>query len=291
MFSAAIEQATSFTRPIHSIVRYWETTVAEPNAATLFFVNNEGWALTCKHVAQLFFTDINQRFIQFKADCAALKPEKKSRNAVKKIGENHGFTKGAIIQLLNNLMNCVDGTLDLRAELHPTVDVALLQFQNYNKLLCDHFPTFAKDGAQLRPGMQLCRLGFPFPEFDNFEYDAASDSIRWTNTGTDTTPQFPLDGMVTRRLRVADKIIGFEISTPGLKGQSGGPAIDCDGRIWGMQCATHHLDLNFDINVDVMRSGSKLHVKEHAFLHVGHCVHIDVLKDFMRQHGVSFAEG
>ena len=90
-------------------------------------------------------------------------------------------------------MNCVDGNLDLRAEFHPTVDVALLKFQNFKKLLCDHL-RLRRMVAHLKPGMQLCRLGFPFPEFDNFEYDAVSDSIRWTNAGTDSTPQFPMDG-------------------------------------------------------------------------------------------------
>jgi len=57
-----------------------------------------------------------------------------------------------------------------------------------------------------------------------------------------------------------------------------------------MQSATNHLDLNFDVDLEVYRDGVKRHVKESAVLHVGHCVHVDVLKDFMRQHGLSFME-
>jgi hypothetical protein len=98
--------------------------------------------------------------------------------------------------------------------------------------------------------------------------------------------------MVTRHLGdAAGAVVGFELSTPGLRGQSGGPAFDTDGRVWGMQFGTNHLDLNFDVDVDVVRDGNKKHVKDSAFLHVGHCVHVDALKAFMQQHGVGFAEG
>jgi hypothetical protein len=58
-----------------------------------------------------------------------------------------------------------------------------------------------------------------------------------------------------------------------------------------MQSATNHLDLNFDVDLEVYRDGVKRHVKESAILHVGHCVHVNVLKDFMRQHIVDFNEG
>jgi hypothetical protein len=58
-----------------------------------------------------------------------------------------------------------------------------------------------------------------------------------------------------------------------------------------MQFATNHLDLNFDVDKEVVRDGNKKRVKDSAFLHVGHCVHVEALKAFMRQHATSFAEG
>ena len=67
--------------------------------------------------------------------------------------------------------------------------------------------------------------------------------------------------------------------------------VDAEGRVWGMQAATNHLDLDFDVDVEVVRAGEKERVKDSAFLHVGHCVHVDVIKAFMREHGVTFAEG
>lgn len=85
-------------------------------------------------------------------------------------------------------------------------------------------------------------------------------------------------------------MIGFEICTPGLRGQGGGPAFDVDGRILGMQAATGHLDMNFDIEQEVFRGGKKKKVQDYAFLHVGHCIHVSVLKEFMIENGVKFTE-
>jgi hypothetical protein len=290
MFVGAIETASKFTRPVHTIVRYWDTTEVVPATATLFIVNGQGWALTCKHVAQLILArGISERYARFKADCAASK--KKSRSTINQIGQQHGYKKGEIVELQNLLVNCVDGPLEMDSILHSTADLALIKFRGYKKLLCDHFPVFAADGRDLKPGKVLCRLGFPFPEFTNFRYNNNADQIEWTKEGRNTTPRFPLEGMVTRNLHDGDKIFGFELSTPGLKGQSGGPAFDSEGRIWGVQFATNHLDLDFDVNMEVIRAGKKRRVLDYAFLRVGYAVHIDLIKDFMHENSVTFQEG
>jgi hypothetical protein len=158
-------------------------------------------------------------------------------------------------------------------------------------LLCDDFPIFAGDTSVLKPGKYLCRYGFPFPEFTNFSYDEAADTINWTKSGRLDTPAFPIEGMVTRNIEDEyHKTVGFEMSTPGLRGQSGGPVFDNEGKVWGMQCATAHLDLDFDVDQEVIREGVKKRIKDSAFLHVARCIHVDVLKSFMRENGVSFSE-
>jgi ABC-type molybdate transport system ATPase subunit len=81
------------------------------------------------------------------------------------------------------------------------------------------------------------------------------------------------------------------MSTPGLKGQSGGPAFDIEGRVWGIQSATNHLDLDFDVDQEVIRGGHTKRVKDSAFLHVGHCVHVEIVKTFMKENNVQFQEG
>jgi len=292
MFVDAIETAAQFTRPIHTIVRYFGSTQVYPGTATMFFVNAEGWALTCKHVAEVFIVGdkLAERYKAFKSECATLSGNKR-RQQEKALERKYGLKKGKPIEVKNRVVNCVNGPLDLSFILHPSLDVALMKFSGFTALGPTTFPVFAANDADLKQGRSLCRLGFPFPEFENYAYDPESDSIGWNAEGRDTTPQFPIEGMLTRHIGgPGGQIVGIELSTPGLRGQSGGPTFDTQGRIWGMQSATKHLDLNFDVDLEVYRDGKKRHVQESAVLHVGHCLHVKVLKGFMREHEVEFVE-
>jgi hypothetical protein len=295
MFVRAIDIADSFTRPIHIVTRNYGSTSPYAGAATLFFVNAEGWALTCRHVTQhIAATEhVNTQYAAFVRAMADGKGKVKEKVLRKQLEAQHGYTSASPVQILNMFVNCVDTLTTVDWKQHGEVDLALLKFNGFSKLAVTSFPVFAKDGPALKQGKTLCRLGFPFPEFTNFSYDSATDQLSWTNTGRQGTPRFPIEGMVTRHLLGSDgkTVGGFEMSTPGLRGQSGGPAFDVDGRVWGMQSATNHLDLDFDVHQDVIRNGGKKRVSDHAFLHVGHCVHVDVIKDFMRTHGVHFQEG
>ena len=42
-----------------------------------------------------------------------------------------------------------------------------------------------------------------------------------------------------------------------------------------------YLDLGFDVDIEVLRAGQRRRVQESAVLHAGHCVHVNVLKEFM----------
>ncbi len=294
MFVDAIEIAAKFTRPLHTISRNFGSTDAVPGAATLFFVNADGWALTCRHVAQLLLASdgVKARYDSFKLERSAIAPGSGADDQLTMLVRKFGYEPNVTVEIFNSFVNCVEGSLQMSIHLHPALDVALIKFSNFTRLLCDSFPVFAAGGSVLKQGRSICRLGFPFPEFRNFEYDAAADEIRWNADPRNVTPRFPIDGMVTRLVNdAAGKTVGFELSTPGLKGQSGGPAFDVEGRVWGMQSATGHLDLDFDVDVEVLRSGIKQRVKDSAFLHVGHCVHVDILREFMVATGVSFQEG
>ena len=50
------------------------------------------------------------------------------------------------------------------------------------------------------------------------------------------------------------------------------------------------LDLDFDVDTEVLRNGHRHRVQDSAFLHGGRCIHVDVLKRFMQDHGVAFQE-
>jgi len=68
MFVKAINKVSKFTRPIHTITRDYESNFAVPSAATMFFVNELGIAITCKHVAERLnkADSVNNKYSQFK---------------------------------------------------------------------------------------------------------------------------------------------------------------------------------------------------------------------------------
>ena len=70
MFINAIETIQQFTRPIHTIVRYYGNDFATPWTGTLFFVNDQGIAITCRHIAENIINSeaINQRYILIKKE-------------------------------------------------------------------------------------------------------------------------------------------------------------------------------------------------------------------------------
>jgi len=294
MFAKAIEKVIQFTRPIHTISRTYGSTAIQTGASSLFLINSDGWAFTCGHVArQIVLSDkVLQRKLTFEKQLNNVPAGKTKKRWKKELEKKLNLTNRETYEMYNRICGCVKGKLNFEVKVHKEIDVALIRFKEYSKLLCDKFPVFAKDGSTVKVGRTVCRIGFPLAEFSNYEYDKENDKINWTKTGKANTPFFPIDGMVTRQLAgKGNKIFGFELSTPGLRGQSGGPAFDVDGRILGMQAATAHLDMNFDVEQDVFREGKKKKVKDYAFLHVGHCIHVNILKEFMVEHGVQFDEG
>lgn len=294
MFVKAIEEVGGYTRAIHTIGRIWGSERIAAGSSTLFFVNSDGWALTCAHVAKLFVDGqtIGEKFAAFKSERGQIPQGKNQRNALNQLERKYGYKPGETIELHNRFLGCVEGSLNLDIKIHSSLDLALVKFNGFSKILCENYPVFGRSGEDLKQGMSICRLGFPFPEFTNYGYDAVSDSIGWTAGGQEGSPRFPIDGMLTRHVaEPGGKIVAFELSTPGIRGQSGGPAFGVDGRVWGMQSLTRHLDLDFDVDVEVQRGAKVRRVQDSAFLHVGGCIHIDALKEFMRENGVRFAEG
>ncbi len=151
------------------------------------------------------------------------------------------------------------------------------------------YATVAKSGK----GARSVALGYPFPDFTNYRYNRDLDDIEWTNSGRIQTPSFPIDGILTRQIGDpnGNKIVGLELSTPGLRGQSGGPLFDRNGIVYGMQSITRHLHLGFDqINREVVIDGKNQRVSNFPFMSVGHCVHVDVIKNFLHEKNIKFYE-
>lgn len=295
MFVTAIEEIQKFTRPVHTIVRHYHNTFIQPGAATLFFVNELGVAITCKHVLGQLLQEhvINDNYNKFKGEKNLLgsKIDGKYKKKLKELEVKYGYnSKESIAQIKNTLINCTDSaTFDYIP--HPTLDLAILKFKDVKQNHYTSYSKFLKDSTQLKQGKYLCRFGFPFAEFTNFNHDLSVDDISFTNTGNTGSPSFPIDGILTRHVTDGQKIVGVEISTPGLRGQSGGPLFDTSGLVCGMQSETVQYHLGFDEQkVEIISKGKKTSTNNHSFLNVGRCIHVDAIKDFLKLNSIKFYE-
>lgn len=294
MFVKAIEEVSKFTKPVYTITRNYNETTVNPGAATLFFVNEEGIAITCKHVIDLISNRaaINDRYEKFKTEKAAVGKNNKYNQRLKALEDSYNYKEGVIVQLLELFVGVTsEPTLKYRWINHPKYDLSIIIFEDFKSPLYQSHARFLKDSSALKQGKFLCRLGFPFPEFTNFKYNANTDNIEWTKEGRIDSPRFPIEGMLTRHIVTDGEMTGIELSTPGLRGQSGGPLFNTEGLVCGMQAGTNHLHLGFDmIGFEHKINGRSIKVNNQPFLHVGHCIHVDIIKKFLKENNIKFYE-
>jgi hypothetical protein len=145
-----------------------------------------------------------------------------------------------------------------------------------------------KNSNNINPGTSLCRLGFPF-----IEVKASFNPITKNFTlplDLFPLPLFPIEGIYTRNIskgKTTDgsmDILFLETSSPGLKGQSGGPIFDVDGNIYAIQSQNITLPLGFKGLVET--NGKKM--EENQFLNVGIGVHTKTLEALLKKHNIKY---
>ena len=155
------------------------------------------------------------------------------------------------------------------AEVKRGVDIGVGKLDGYIPPPGHKFPLFRRrDVAQ---GELLCRVGYPFVN---------DIGMKWSNeqcfhfTNLFPVPQFANEALVSRFIQLPTGR-WIETSSPGLKGQSGGPLVDADGFICGIQVNTHHYPLGF------RGDGSN------QVLNVGRAVHAETVRQFLDTKGHS----
>lgn len=254
MFCKAIEEIMNFTRPVLFVQRLNSDKLI-PGSATLFFINEEGYALTCKHVvANIINVANNTNKAIFKFD------------------------------------GCYKKINDMQVIVHPIYDIAIIKFNGQDPLY-KNFAYLKKDHTSIKPGKFLVRSGFAFPEFDNYKIDIKTNKLFFTETGRQHTPMFSNEGMITRLVGNKTNIRGIELSTPGIKGTSGGPLYDEYGVVYGMQSISKHYHLGFDMeNETILINGEEKKVSNYPYISLGECISINIIKDFLNEHKIKYYE-
>ena len=169
-------------------------------------------------------------------------------------------------------------------DLGEAVDIGVGRLEPFDPSLypISEYPVFKNPDKNFEPGVSLCKLGFPLNQVTP-TWDEQADGFRLP-PGTLPMPRFPIEGIFTRTAEIVIQggpqlpypIRYVETSTPGLRGQSGGPTFDIDGNIWAIQAKTIHRDLGFDIK------GQK------QYMNLGLGVHPKTIFGFLDQVGVKY---
>src|SRR5512137_2745655 len=105
MFENAIEKVLQFTRPMHTISRTYGGMI-QPGSSTFFFVNDQGVAVTCKHVLELIPSadNINNQFNQFKAERNKIPQDGKFKRNLAGLEMKYKYSPETTVQLKNNFL-------------------------------------------------------------------------------------------------------------------------------------------------------------------------------------------
>jgi len=276
MFAKAYQIASNYTQPVLISTLRFDGTV-ECSIGTFVIVNAEGWIVTAAHIFEVMTA--HQRDIaeinQYNQEVSEIENNKylsfnDKKKSLARVSFNpkwirtYSYWWGADYHGIDNVQLLNDN------------DLAVGKLTNYNPQFCTEYPTF-KRPQSLSIGTSLCKLGYPFHEV-NASFNEATNAFQIAPNAL-PIPRFPIDGIFTREVLVATaenspfEIKFIETSTPGFRGQSGGPIFDTAGNIWAIQSRTAHLSLGFSPKIVV----NQKEVIEHQFINVGMGVHIETI--------------
>lgn len=285
MFVKAYEIASKYTSPVVISMRHFDNTVI-CNIGAFVLLNNDGWIITVAHILNSLFA-FNEHKNEIKEyeknkDQITNNENLSGKQKRKKIAKlsmnpkwitNHSFWWGDDRFLINEFKIFQEG------------DIAIGRIKNYKDPGEFQYPTFIEP-QKMKQGTSLCKLGYPFYKV-NASFDDKNQSFILA-PGTLPIPRFPIEGIFTRNVNIGKskdnkyEIKLIETSSPGLRGQSGGPIFDVNGFIWGIQSRTQHFPLGF--SPKILKDNKEF--VENQFLNVGLGVHTELIIEFLNNNGI-----
>ena len=288
MFAKAYSLTRCFTKPLIISMRFYDKTV-ECIGGAFVVLNDEGWIITAAHLWESSFAyqQHAEELQAYKKQLEELEQDQsltgKQRN--KKLQRirpnprwitNHSFWWGWDRVSINDVRPL------------PEADIVIGRLEPFERTMVKAYPTIKDPSKDLNPGTSLCKLGYPFHKLEA-SFDETKNAFTLA-PGVVPPPLFPIEGIYTRNAFVGKSQDGkydiklLETSSPGLRGQSGGPIFDTNGTVWAIQSRTTHFPLGF--SPTVKKHGRE--VEENQFLNVGLGVHPELMVAFLRDNGISF---
>ena len=284
MFQRALSVARGYTHPVVINFRR-ENGDTGSSIGTFIVLNEDGWILTASHIIDKLkscdgestaFHSYLEKSSEINSDTTLTKAQRKKRlREIQRPTSNPISHWSAWWGRDEWHINSFQG--------NPLSDIAVAQISGFDKKLVRQYPIFKNPSVNFEVGENLCKLGFPFHAIKP-SHDETKNTFQLPE-GALPIPFFPIDGIFTRTIVVrheTSQVKFVETSSPGLKGQSGGPTLDVKGRIWALQSQTRHYPLGFDPEVPNQQR------KEHQFLNWGWGTHVETIIDYLKKTKIDF---
>jgi hypothetical protein len=257
-------------------------------------INPEGWIVTAGHIMKALAdlvsgekaaADHDAKISAIRAD-ASLSAKERSKRLVAVGRLHHNATYRAAAVWGHGQAQIVD------SKIMNHIDLAIGRLEPFDPASVSQYPIFKDPTKDFETGTSLCKYGYPFnsvkPTWNDAEgkFEVPGNAMRM--------PLFPIEGIYTREVEVnvpgaaplpagAPPLKYVETSSPGLRGQSGGPTFDVQGAIWAIQSQTQHLPLGFTPSV----TQNGIRQTEHQFLNVGWGVHAGTIIGLLTANGIN----
>lgn len=293
MFSKAYNDVSGFTRPVMTAVRRRDGKT-ESSIGTFIVLNADGWILTAAHIVTGIQKILTSAVVvkEHEAKAAVIKndtsiDEKERKRRLRALGHppEDASSSCAVRWGMGNMPTHMVETYAL-----PEVDLAIGRLHPFDSSGIVSYPKIKDPGKAFFRGTSLCRFGYPFASM-NVQVNPAANTFHFDGV----PPVFPNEGIYTRQVDVEMPdgskpqspfpLLFIETSSPGLKGQSGGPIVDVHGAVWGIQSITRSYPLGFDAKV---KDGDKVRDASNDFFHVGWGIHAATIVGFLNQRGVKY---
>ena len=285
MFAQAIQLLETCTMPVIITSRHTDGSLSS-GCGTFIVLNKDGWILTAAHIIEQLTLPSKHKAeatayenARLQIEQAAHIPKHIRKAKLRELKQNPKWVTHQAAMWGWPTTNISD----LRGD--PFKDIAVGRLLNFDPNSMKNYPVFKNPKEPMPPGTSLCRLGYPFHQinatFENGQFGLAD--------GVLPVPRFPNDGIFTRNVNFlspdkVQRVLLLETSTPGLRGQSGGPIFDIQGRVWALQSRTQSLPLGFAPEI---QDGNRK-IVEHQFMHVGWGTHVEEIVAFLSSQKVDF---